>query len=176
MAATTSRRCIDPALSTNAVLTALAAETAFALNLPISAGELRKSHKLTFGATVKNIAANSTDTFRLRLYLGTAADATGILLADTGAVDGTADDVMGVSGWGQVRTYGAASAGILTGIAIGVPKTAGTGVFTTFGAVEAQLDFTAAQYLTATITHSANSAGNQSRLEALWLEIAPMAH
>lgn len=176
MAAPTTRRCIDPALSTNAVLSALAAETAFALNLPINAYELRKSHKLTFGAAVKNISTNSTDTFRLRLYLGTAADNTGLLIADSGAVDGTNDDIMGASGWGQVRTFGAASTGIFAGFAIAVPKSAGTGVFTTFDATEAQLDFTAAMYLTATMTHSANSASNQSRLEALWLEIAPMAH
>lgn len=176
MAATTTRRCIDPALATNVLLENLAAETAFALNLPIEAYELRKGVRLNFGCTVKTVTANSTDTFLLKLYLGTAADATGIVLGSTGAVNGTAGDIMGITGWGQVRTFGGASAGILTGMSIGVPVTAGTGVFTTFGAVEAQLDFTARLYLTAMITHSVQHADNESRLESLWLDIAPMTH
>lgn len=173
--ATTSRRCIDPDLSTNAVLTALAAETAFALNLPIGGYELRRGIKLRFGCTVKNIACNSTDTFKLKLYLGTSATAsTGIVLADTGAVDGTANDVMAAWGEGQVRTFGGASVGILSGWGLGTPKSAGTLVNTTFGATDAQFDLTAQQYLIAMITHSVNDAGNQSRLESLWLELAPM--
>lgn len=176
MASPTTRRCIDPALSTNVLLENLAAETAFALNLPVNPYELRKACKINFGCTVKTVTANSTDTFLLKLYLGTAADSTGIVLGSTGAVNGTAGDIMGITGWGQVRTFGGASAGILSGMSIGVPVSAGTAVVTTFGAVEAQLDFTAQLYLTAMITHSVQHADNESRLESLWLEILPMAH
>lgn len=176
MASTTSRRCIDPSLSTNAVLTALAAETAFALNLPIGGYELRKAHKLRFGCTVKNISTNGSDTFTLKLYLGTSATAnTGIVLADTGAVNGTDNDVMAAWGEGVIHTFGTSSTGIITGFGQGVPASAGTLKAVTFGAVDAQFDLLSQQYLIAMITHSANSASNQSRLESLWLEIAPMA-
>lgn len=170
MASSTSRRCIEPA-STD-VITA-AAETAFAKRISIAGYELGKHSLVRFGGAVKHTTTDGTETQRIRVYLGTAADATGILIADTGAVDCANDDVSVFDGWLEVKVHGAASTAVVCGRGLGLAKTAGTPVFTSFDAVEAQLDTTAQMYLTATCVHS-DAAGNVSRLDSLWVDICKL--
>lgn len=170
MASSTSRRCIEPA-STD-VITA-AAETAFAKRVPISGYELGKHSLVRFGGAVKHTTTDGTETQRVRVYVGTAADATGALVADTGAVDCANDDVSTFEGWFEVKVHGAATTAVIVGRGSGLAKTAGTPVHTSFDTVEAQFDTTAQMYLTVTCLHS-DAAGNVSRLDSLWFDVCKL--
>ena len=170
MASLTSRRCIEPS-STDTITSN--AETAFAKSLKIPAYELGKHTKLRFGGAAVHTVTAGTDTQRIRVYLGTAKDATGILLADTTAVDGANNDVAAFNGELEVKTPGAASTAVVEGIGIAAAKAGGTAVPTTFGAASSKLDTTADMYLTVTAVHSAAS-GNTSRLDSLWCEVSKL--
>lgn len=173
MASTISRKTITPV---STAVSNTTTETAFSQTLLIPAYVLTKGCKLGFGYSWKSVATNSTDTLTVKGYLGTAADNTGILIGDSGALDVADNDVGVCTGWGMVHTFATASTGILVGGSWSVPKSAGTGKFITFGAVEAQLDFLAAMYLTVTATWSVASTSNQVRLDSLWCEIESYVH
>lgn len=166
MASATSRRRITPS-STDTVSSA--SETAFSKTIPIAGYELGNGALLKFGGSVVHPATNSTDTVRIRAYIGTAKDNTGLLLADTGAVDCANNDVSSFEGHASVKTLGAASVGVLAGSSRAAAKTGVAGLQTTLDQVEAQLDLTAQMYLTVTCVHS-SAASNSARLDDLWLE------
>ena len=169
MAQTTSRRCIQP--SATDTVTNTTSETAFARTLKIPARSLQQYNMLKFGGVTKHTATNSTDTFRIRAYIGTAKDNTGLLVADSGALDVANDDCAAFNGWAMVKAQGGASALTLSGQSDSTQKTTDGGV--AFSATEAQLDGNADLYLTVTCTQSAQSTGNVSRLDALWYELHP---
>lgn len=166
MASATTRRCIEPSASDTVTGNS---ETAHAKTLLIPAGTLRKHVKLRVGFAAKHTVTASTDTSRQRVYLGTAANATGLLLLDTGAVDPANDDVAGGTGEFEVKTFGGASTGVLVGSGVSTGKSGGTAYPTTVDATEAQLDFTADLYLTVTSVQS-QATGNTDRLDSLWFE------
>lgn len=170
MASATSRRCITP--SSTDVITS-ATETAFAKNIPIAGYELGRHSLLRFGGAVQHPTTDGTETQRVRVYLGTAADNTGLLLADTTAVDLADGNVSGFSGEYEVKLPGAASTAILVGMGIATAKSGGTANPVTADGTEAQFDTTAQMYLTVTCQHS-DAAGNVSRLDSLWCEIVPL--
>lgn len=147
----------------------------FAQKITIPAYTLRTKALLRFGASFKATGTNSTDTFTYTIYLGTASDNTGAKLAESAAVDLADNEVGGAWGEFQVKTYGAASVGVLAGSGSAVAVTGGTVKTTTFDTTEAQLDFTADMYLIAACTQSVSSASNVARLDSLWCEIVPFA-
>lgn len=173
MASTITRKTITP-VDTEVENTAT--ETAFSETLLIPAYTLRKGFKINFGYAWNVVDNNSTDTLNVKAYLGTAEDNTGILLGASGALDVADGDIGYCTGWGMVHTFGGASTGILVGGSVSAPETAGTPVHTTFGAVEAQLDFTADMYITVTGTWSGAHADNEVKLTALWCEIESFVH
>lgn len=170
MGSATSRRCIDPS-ATDTVSNA--SETAFAKTIPIPGYEWGKHLKFRCGGTVKHPATNSTDTARIRAYIGTAKDNTGILVADTTAVDLANDAVSAFTAEGEVKVNGAGSTAEIHGQGIASAKSGGTANPVTFGAVDAQFDTGAQMYLTVTCIHS-SASGNSARLDSLWLETAPL--
>lgn len=166
MSSATSRRCITPS-DTDTVTSA--SETAFAKRMPIAGYEVGKNGLIRFGGTVKHTTTDGTETQRIRAYIGTAADNTGLLIADTGAVDLADNDVSGFEGHAFVKVHGAASTAVLAGSSRAAAKSGVAGLQTTFDSTEAQLDTTAQMYLTVTCQHS-DAAGNVSRLDTLWAE------
>lgn len=169
MAQTTSRRCIQP-LATNTV-TDTTTETAFTRTLKIPARSLEQYAMLKFGGVTKHTGTNSTDTFRVRAYIGTAKDNTGLLVADSGALDVANDDCAAFNGWAMCKTPGVGGSAVLCGQSDSTQKTTDGG--TAFSATEAQLDTTQDLYLTVTVAQSVQSASNISRLDALWYELHP---
>lgn len=167
MAQTTSRRCIQP--SATDTVTNTTSETAFAKTLKIPARELKSSFMLKFGAAVKATATNSTDTFRVRAYLGVNKDASGVLIADTGAVDPANNDVAAFDGWAFVVTNGGGGTAVVAGKSDAVQKA--TAASLPFDQSKTELDLLKDLYLTVTCTQSVASAGNVARLDALWAEI-----
>jgi hypothetical protein len=171
MASSTSRRCIEP--SATDVITA-ASETAFTKNIAFGGYELGAHSLVRFGGTVKHPTTDGTETQRIRVYLGTSPTAaTGCLLADTGAVDCANDEVSGFSGWFEIKVHGGASVAQLCSFGTAVAKSGGTISTITFDTTEAQLDTTAPLYLIVTCVHS-DAAGNVSRLDSLWVDVAKL--
>lgn len=170
MASLTSRRCIEPS-STDTITSN--SETAFSRTLKIPAYELGKHSLLRFGGAAIHTVTNGTDTQRIRVYLGTAKDATGVLIADTTAVDGANNDIAAFNGALEVKTPGAASTAVVEGMGVASAKAGGTANPVTFGAASSKLDTTADMYLTVTAVHSAAS-GNTSRLDSLWCEVSKL--
>lgn len=169
MASATSRRRIEPS-ATDTITSA--SETAFSKTIPIEGYELMKGAQLRFGGSVKHPTTDGTETQQVRAYIGTAKDNTGVMVADTGAVDLANDDVSSFEGHASVKVHGAASTAVICGSSRAAAKTGVAGLQTTFDKVEAQLDTTAKMYLTVTCQHS-DAAGNVSRLDDLWLEVVP---
>lgn len=173
MASTISRKTITP-VATEVENTAT--ETAFSAYLTIPANTLKAGSKLTFGYSWNTVDNNGTDTLLVKSYLGTAVANTGVVLGSSGALDVADGDIGVCTGWGMVHTFGGASTGILVGGSVSIPETAGTMVGTTFGAVEAQLDFTADMYLCVMATWSGAHADNEVKLDSLWCEIESFVH
>lgn len=171
MSSSTSRRCIEPS-ATDTITSD--AEPAFVKYIPLAGYELGKHSLIRFGGAVKHTTTDGTETQRVRVYIGTSSTAaTGILVADTGAVDCADNDVSAFSGWAEVKVHGAASTAVLVGMGVATAKTGGTAVPTTFDGTEAQFDTTVAQYLIVTCDHS-DTAGNVSRLDSLWVDVCKL--
>lgn len=174
MASSTSRKSITP--TSTDVVSNTTTETAFSQKITIPAYTLKGLTRLQFGGAVISTATNSTDTLTVKAYLGTAADNTGHLLFDSGALDVANNDAAAFEGWCQVKTAGGASTGFLAGFSVGAPKSAGTLKGTTVDAVEAQFSTIADMYLVVTATWSVASASNSCRLDALWADIINYAN
>lgn len=174
MASSTSRKSITP--SSTDTVTNTVTETAFSQKITVPAYTLKALSMVRFGGAVISTSTNSTDTLTVKAYLGTAADNTGHLIYDSGALDVANNDACAFEGWCQVKTAGGASTGILTAFAVGAPKSAGTLKGTTLDAVEAQFSTIADMYLVVTATWSVASASNICRLDALWAEILNFAN
>lgn len=151
----------------SAVITNVGTETAFSNGTyTIPANTLQVGDVIHVRAKVFCVAENSTNTHRIRLYLGTAP----LTLADSTALQLAANDVVEFNLDITVRTIGATG----TIIATGTMAYTISGTWTSSGItdVSATLDTTIAEPLVIKSLASAVSAGNQIRLDEFTVNLA----
>lgn len=142
----------------SATLTALAAETVFSngtYTLPANFLKVGDILKIRTKAVV--IAQNSTNTHTIKVYVGSTA------LANSGALALAAGEYSIIDIVLTVRTIGASGTIIADGIMASNPGA--TPAVVGFTLASTTLDTTAAAAFTVKATQSANSAGNQVRLD-----------
>jgi len=150
--------------------------TAFVKTLSIPASTLRVGDKVKGSARVTTVDANSTNTFLYQVFLGpTAAPATGLLLAESTALDGTDGDVCTLDFDFETTAIGPGSTASFTGggVAYYTAVTALSKSRSFAKATDAQLSTYAANVIAVVCTQSVADVGNISRLDQLDVLIYP---
>lgn len=150
--------------------------TAFAKTVSIPARTLRAGDKVKGTARVTTVDANSTNTFLYQVYLGPASGpATGLLLAESTALDGTDNDVCTLDFDFSVHAIGAGSTASFTGggVAYYTGATALSKSRSYAKATDAQVSTFADLVIAVVCTQSAADPGNISRLDELDVLIFP---
>lgn len=148
------------------VITNVGTETAFSngtYNIP--ANFLQVGDVLHVRAKVFLIAVNSTNTHRIRLYIG----ATPVTIADSTAIAMVANDIVTIDAYITVRTITASGTIIATGTL--TYTISGTETTTEINVASSTLDSTIAEPVTIKSLASATSAGNQIRLDEFEIDL-----
>lgn len=152
------------------------AATAHAKVITIPAQTLRVGDKVVGSARVQNTSTNGSNTFLHQVYLGPAsAPATGLLLAESTALDGTNGDVCTLDYNFEVTAIGAGSTASFSGGGLAYYN-AGTTPSKSRSysrATDAQVSTFADLVIAVVTTQSAASTSNISRLDQLDAIIFP---
>lgn len=148
------------ALTNSTVETALSSYT-------IPANTLQVGDQITVKGEGIATATNSTDTLKVKLYIGSTA------IFDSGALDVADNDIYEFEATIIIRTIGASGTLVAEGtVTIGTP---GTSTVKAFKLASTAVDTTATQALTLKGTWSVANAGNSVRSDVFDVEIARVA-
>lgn len=165
---------IQPSLTDTVTNTSDA--TAHAKTIPVPKGTLRVGDKFDGVARVQNTSTNGSNTFLHQVYLGPAsAPATGLLLAESTALDGTNGDVCTLEFDFEVTAIGVGSTASFTGGGLAYYN-AGTTPSKSRSysrATDAQVSTFDDLVIAVVTTQSAASTSNVSRLDQLDVIIYP---
>jgi len=167
---------IQPSSATADKLTNLSAPGTFTKTIPLPAGTLSKGTRIVGSASCVSEATNSTNTFLYQVYLGpVGAASTGLLLAESTALDGTDGDVCTLQFQAKCTTPGAVSVAAFTGggLAFYNAATAPSKTRSYARATDAQVGTTIDLEIAVVVTQSAASTGNISRLDDLDIVVFP---
>lgn len=150
--------------------------TAFTKTLSIPASSLRVGDKIKGSARVTTVGSNSTNTFLYQVFLGpVSAPATGLLLAESTALDGTDGDVCTLDFDFETTAIGPGSTASFTGggAAYYNAATALSRSRSFAKATDPQVSTYAANVIAVVCTQSVANAGNISRLDQLDILVYP---
>jgi len=167
---------IQPSSATADKITNTATATAFTKTIPLPAGTISKGTRIIGTASPVTEDANSTNTFLYQVYLGpVGAAATGILLAESTALDGTDGDVCTLQFQTKCTKAGTVSVAEFTGggLAFYNGATAMSKTRSYARATDAQVGTTIDLEIAVVVTQSAADPGNISRLDDLDILIFP---
>lgn len=174
MSLSIAHKRIQPSLTDTVTNTSTA--TAHAKTISVPAYTLRAGDKFEGVARVTNTTTNGSNTFLHQVYLGpSSAPATGILLAESTALDGTDGDVCTLKFDFEVTTIGAGSTPAFTGGGIAYYN-AGTTPSKSRSyarATDAQVSTFSDLVIAVVTTQSAASTSNISRLDQLDVVVHP---